>query len=627
MKIPRSQGTFFSLLGLAFLLGIGAASVVHWLLMAPTSNDRLADDGVQSRPVQSESDAYEQLEPREVSDDSPSPNPIPNNLDDVEQIKSAFERSVTLRNLLAKSDEDKVAKLFEQTLDAPRNSLRNGMQMAVVQRLAQLNPKRALRLLGEMDSQFYPGQYVDSVYQEWAQTNLDDAVAHARTLDNDWKYSAVNAIVYARKDLSDEVLKSIARDLGNEEIAITAITERKIDDAIEDPEKAWNELVLEVQDNRHHMWSISRVASAWVEKSGLTVLDQIEQSLTNSEVRRYVMSSVIGTAARTDPAGAFKFSLSLENDPHNSIIRSVAMTWAMSDPRSALVAVSEVEKRTLRSELEQNVVGNWASNKPHEVLDQIDALPEHVQSTATSRAIGQVAQESPEEAIGLVLGLELGDTRTAAAQSVVGTWWYYDSEDALDWILNEPAIVDIRPQLLSGIMYGLVSSDPERAMSVALSLPIEEGENGSWMGMGLEMQVISQLAYSDLDKAIELLPRVRKGPTRLHAYRMVSGALIREGEIDEAFNMAQQFPESEQSEFYGSIASAWASSDPEGMLNSMNRLPTKEAKSRGAMVLISYNRYEKTLTDEQIETARKYLTDEDAKALEEEGERHIIRGW
>ena len=627
MNFPRSQGTLFSLLGLAFLLGIGAASAVYWLLVAPANTDQFADAEIQSPPAMTESVAYEQPAPTEESGTSSSTSAIPSSLDDLEQIKSAFERSVTLRNLLAKSNEAKVAELFEQTLDAPRNSLRSGMQMAVVQRLAQLNPKRALRLLGEMDPQFYPGQFVDNVYQEWAQSNLDDAVAHARTLDDDWKYSAVNAIVHARKDLSDEVLKSIARDLGNEEIAITAITAQKIEDAIGDPEKAWNELVLEVQDNRQHTWSISRVASAWVEKSGLTVLDQIEQSLTNSEVRRYVMSNVLGTAARTDPAGAFKFALNLENDPHNSIVRSVTLTWTMSDPQSALVAVSEVEKRTLRSELERNVVRNWASNKPHEVLDQIDAMPAHVQGTATSTAIGQIAHDSRDEAIRLVLGLESGDTRTAAAQSVVSTWWYADSEATLDWILNEPAIADIRPQLLSGIMYGLVSSDPERAMSVALSLPIEEGENGSWMGMGLEMQVISQLTYSDLDKAIELLPRVRKGTTRLQAYRIVSGALIRDGEIDEALILAQQFPESEQSEFYASIASAWASSDPEGMLNSMNRFPTKEAKSRGAMALLSYNRYEKTLTDEQIETARKYLTDEDAKALEEEGERHIIRGW
>ncbi len=627
MNFPRSQGTLFSLLGLAFLLGIGAASAVYWLLMAPANIDQLPDTETQSLPVQNEPVAHKQQELREVSTDSPSPNPVPNNLDDLEQIKSSFERSVALRNLLVDSDEAKVVELFEQTLDAFRNNPRSRMQMAVVQRLAQLNPQRALSQLREMDTQLYPSQFVGSVFQEWAHSNLDEAVAHARTLDEDWKRHAVFAIVHSRMDLSEEVLKSIARDLGNEQIASTAIAQQKIEDAIGDPERAWNELAIEMQDDMQHMWSISRVASAWVEKSGLTVLDQINQSLTNAELRRHVMSSVLGTAARTDPAGAFEFALAIENDQYSSIVRNVVSTWALNDPQSALLAISEVEKRNLRRELEQYVVSTWASAEPREVLDQMETLPEHVQGTATSNAVGQIAHDSHEEAIRLVLGMESGDARTSAAQSVVSAWWFRDSEAALNWILNEPAIVDIQPQLLSGIMHRLVMSDPERAMSVALSVPIEGGENGGWMGMGMEMHVISQLTYSDLDKAIELLPRVRKGPTRLQAYRMVSGALIREGEIDEALDMAQQFPGSEQSDFYRSVASAWASSDPEGMLNSMNRLPTKEAKSRGAMALISYNRYEKTLTDEQIEAARKYLTDEDAKALEEQGERHIIRGW
>ena len=626
MNPPRSQGAFLLSLGLAFLVGIGAASTVYWLFAAPATSDQLTDSGVQSPAIETESVVYAQpASTNELSASNPT-TVVPRNLDDLEQVKSSFERGLTLRNLLAESDENKVVELFEQTQDAPRYSPFNGMQMAVVQRLAQLNPKRALRLLGEMDSQFYPGQFVGSVYQEWAQSNLDEAVAHARTLDSDWKSYAVNAIVHTRKDLSEEVLKSIARDLGNEQIAITVITERKIEDAIGDPEKAWNELVLEVQDNAQHMWSIARVASAWVEKSGLTVLDQIERSLTNSEVRRYVMSNVVGTAARSDPSGAFTFALSLENDPHNSIIRSVTMTWAMSDPQSALVAVSEVEKRSLRSELEQNVVRTWASEKPHEVLDHMDAIPTHVHGTATSRAIGHIAQDSPEEAVRLVLGLESGDTRTAAAQSVVSTWWYVDSDAALDWILNEPAVVDIRPQLLSGIMYGLVSSDPDRAMSVAQSLPIDKDESGVSMDMGLETQVISQLTYSDLDTAIELLPRVREGPQKLQSYRMVSGALVREGEIDEALDMAQQLPESDRPEFYTSITTAWAREDPEGMLNSMNRLPTKEARSKGVMSLIYYNRFEKNLTNEQIEEARKHLTDEDAQALEEQIDRQVIRG-
>lgn len=612
-------------LGLAFLVGIGTACTVYWLHVAPATGDQPTDSGVQSPAIETESVVYAQ--PASIDESSTSkPASVPSNLDEIEQIKSAFERSVSLRNLLAKSDEAKVAKLFEQTLDAPRNSIRNGMQMAVVQRLAQLNPKRALRLLGEMDSQFYPSQFVGGVYQEWAQSNLDDAVAHARTLDNDWKSHAVSAIVHARKDLSAEVLKSIARDLGNEQIAITAIAQKKIEDAIGDPERAWNELAIEMQNDMQHAWSISRVATAWVEKSGLTVLDQIHQSLTNAEVRQYVMRSVLGNAARTDPSGAFKFALTIENDQFSSIIGNVAYMWAISDPQSALSAASEIEKRALRRVLEESVVSTWASAEPHEILDQLDILPEHAQGTATTRAIGQIAQDSHEEAIRLVLGMESGDTRTSAAQSVVSAWWFRDSEAALDWVLNEPAIADIQHELLSGVMHRLVMSDPNRAMSVALAIPIETVENGGWMDMGMEMQVISQLSYSDLDKAIELLPRVRKGPTRLQAYRMVSGALIREGEIDEALNMAQQLPESDRTEFYTSITTAWAREDPEGMLNSMNRLPTKEARSKGVMSLIYYNRFEKNLTNEQIEEARKYLTDEDAKALEEQIDRQVIRG-
>lgn len=626
MNSPRSQGTYYLSLGLAFLVGIGAASSVYWLLVAPAKSDQLTDSGVQSLPAKTESASYEQAAPADEIGTSKPTTAIPSSLDDIDQIKSSFDRGLALRNLLLNSDEAKVASLFEQTQDVPRYSPFNGMQMAVVERLAQLNPKRALSLLGEMDSQSYPGQYVGSVYQEWAQSNLDDAVAHARTLDNDWKSHAVSAIVHARKDLSEEVLKSIARDLGNEQIAITAIAQRKIEDAIGDPERAWNELAIEMQNDMQHTWSISRVATAWVEKSGLSVLDQIYQSLTNAEVRQYVMRSVLGNAAQTDPSGAFKFALTIENDQYSSIIRNVVGSWATFDPQSALLAVSEVEKSALRRDLEEYVVSTWASAEPHQVLDHVDALPEHVQGTATTRAIGQIAHDSHEEAIRLVLGMESGDTRTSAAQSVVSAWWFRDSEAALDWVLNEPAIVDIQHELLSGVMHRLVMSDPDRAMSVALAIPIEESENEGWSDMGMEMQVISQLSYTDLDKAIELLPRVREGPTKLQAYRRVSGALIREGEIDEALNMAQQLPESDRTDFYASITTAWAREDPEGMLNSMNRLPTKEARSKGVMSLIYYNRFEKNLTNEQIEEARKYLTDEDAKDLKEQVDRQVIRG-
>lgn len=627
MNSPRSQGTFYSLLGLAFVLGIGAASAVYWLLVAPSNNDQLADTEDQSSTVQIDNSVHEQSAPTDESSAAMRPKKVLSHLDDLDQFKSSFERGLALRSLLSNSDEDQVVKLLNQSEDLFSTNQRYGIQTVVVQRLAQLNPKRALRHLREMSDRYYPGQYVGIVYQEWVHSNLDEAVAHARTLDDDWMESALRVIVQQRSDLSDEVLKSIARDLGNEQIAITAIAHQKLEDAMEDPERAWNEYAINMQDDRQNLWSISEVASVWVEQSGLGVLDQIYQSLTNADARQVVLRNVLQDVAVSDPAEALRFALTIDNDQHHSIARNLINVWTRSNPQAALAAASAVEKRTLRRELEEQVVNTWAYDEPQKVLDSVDSLPRYVQARAISSALSQIVRESPDEAVRLIAAMESGATKTSAANTVASTWSYEDPKAALDWVLNEPSIEDLRRQLLSSIMYRLTTVEPELAMSAALSQPIEEGGEGSRMGLGMELSVISSLSYTDLDKALELLPIVRKGPTKLQAYQMVSGALIRNGDIDEALNMAQQFPQSERSDFYLAVATAWAGADPEGLLNSMSRLPTNEAKSRAAMSLISYNRYQETLSDEQIEEAKKYLSDEDAKALEEQDKGHMFLGF
>ena len=178
----------------------------------------------------------------------------------------------------------------------------------------------------------------------------------------------------------------------------------------------------------------------------------------------------------------------------------------------------------------------------------------------------------------------------------------------------------MRSELLSSIMYNLVRADPELAMSTALAQPIDEEKSGFGMfgrgGMGMELSVISTLAFSDVDKAIELLPRVREGPTKLMSYQMVAQSLLMEDEIDKAFNMVQQVPESDREKLYQAISTSWVATDPKGMLNSMDRFPSKEDRSRAAALLVSTNQYSKTLSDEQIEEAKKHLTDEHARAIE-----------
>lgn len=632
MTFPQTPASFFSLVALVFLLGVGASSAVYWLIVAPEGQDQVASADAPILLDAEKTETYEEVDTREVENSLQSSIPEVRNLDDLMKIASAFEQGLALRILLADANEAQTAELLAETKDIPSNSIKYDFQTAIVQRLAQINPRRAVAQIRKLSSQSYPGRYVSSIFTEWSRSNLDEAVAHARTMSNDWKESALTGILQERTDLSDEVLLSIARDLGNEQIAVAAITQKKIEDAIGNPEKAWNELVIDLQHDSQHMWSIARVASAWVEKEGLSVLDQISQSLTNMELRQHVVRRVLDDIAHDDPEGAFKYALTLESDPHNSITRNLMRTWARSDPRSALATASEIEKNSLRRDMEKTAAESWAQNEPREVMEDINTLPAHVRESAIASAIGRIAHASPKEAAVLVAGMENGAARISAASSVASTWAYQDHKAALDWILNEPTIEEIRPHMLRTIMYRLVQIDPKLAMDTALSQPIEKGEGAMWTGMGeigMELNVIASLAYSDLEKAIELLPQVREGPTKVQAFSMVSGAMIRNGDVDEALNMIQQVPESERAGLYTAVAGSWAGHDPEGMLNSMDRFPSKEIKSKAAAMLVQFNRFQKNLTDEQVETAKKYLTEEDAKALEdgEAGMLNLLQGF
>ena len=491
----------------------------------------------------------------------------------------------------------------------------------MIQRLAHQNPSRALILVLEMEFSNSRRGLVTSIYKDWAHSNLDEAISHAGKLELHFKRDALSAIVQERTDLSDDTIRAIARDLDNEQIATSAIAQRKIDEAIDDPETVWNELAIDLQDDPSSYRTITRVATAWVEKSGLGVLDQVYHSLTNTETRDEVIGRVLEEVAETDPEGAFNYALTIEDDPYHFIVSDIADTWAISDPRAALAAAIGIERASVRKAVTESVVRTWAYSEPREVLDGIDALTPDLQETASSAALREISSESPEEGAELVAAMEPGSVKKTGAYSVVSIWFDRDHKAALDWILNEPSVEEIKSELLSSIIHRLARVDLELAMSTALAQPIDKSESGFGMfgreGVGMEFQVISSFAHSDVDKAIELLAQVRGGLTKLISYQTVVQTLLMNEEFDKAFNMVQQVPESDRGKVYQAIASSWAMTDPKGMLKSMDRFPSKEDRSRAAALMVTTNQLTKTLSDEQIEEAKKHLTDEHAKALEE----------
>ena len=634
MQANRSPSRFAALLTIGFLIGVGCASAVYWLFVAPENGDQVVE--TVAPPVSTEIDSSTEVQSSQVgvSSSSESPKSTVRGLEDVVGIKSSFEQQLALRNFLSELDEARVVDLLNQPPDVFPDADRYVLRLAIVQRLAQQNPSRALSLVLEMDSTYRPDGFVSSIYKDWVHSNLDEAVLRAKTLNYHLKRSALDAIVEERTDLSDNTLRAIARDLGQEQVAISAIAQRKIDAAIKDPEKAWNELAFDLQDEPANAWNLSRIAEAWVEKSGLSVLDQISQSLTNAETRHSVISSVLREAARTDPASAFSYAMTFESEQRDSIVRDIAHTWARSEPLSALTAANGIEKSSLRKAVSETVVRAWSHQNPEELLRNLDALPDELRENASTTALSVKAGESPEEAAQFVAAMESGPLKVSSARSVLTVWSRRDHSAALEWIFNEPRVEEIRSELLSSIMHRLAVVDPQLAMTTALAQPIEEDKTGFGMfgptGLGMEFQVISALASSDVDKALELLPQVREGPTRDLAFQTVAQSLLMNDEIDRAFDMVQQVPEAERGKFRLVLTTAWVGSDPQGMLKSMDRFPSKQAKSQAAVLLVMTNEYSNILSEQQIEEARKYITEEHAKALKErdpEGMDSIFQGF
>lgn len=620
MKPNQFPNRTCALIAITCLIGMGCSSTDYWLLAATENQDQLAVAAAPSSSTENEPITHELSSTDEVSSTSASTSSTVRSLEDILRIKSLSEQQLALHIFLSELDEAQVDDLLTKSQAVFPDAHRYELQFPIVQRLAHQNPRRALtRVLGMYTGYDYM-RAVSNVFREWAQSNINEAVSRARTLDPIPKGLAMTAIVNTRMDLSESTLRAIALDLGDEQVAISAIAHRRIEEGIADPETAWNEWATHLLEDAENTEIVARIGTAWIEKSGLSALDQIYQSLANTETRQRTIRSILEKVARIDPAGAFTFALTIESDNNNSIIRNLASIWADSDPRSALKTIAGIEREDVRNVAADTVVRAWAQREPSVMLESLETLPNDLQETVSKAALSVLTRESPEEAAQFIAAMEPSPLRTSSAKSVVRVWSNRDHNAALQWILNEPSVEEIKSTLMFSIMGKLFRDDPLLAMTTVLAQAIEgyEGDLGlEGTKEEMELMVISSGAKSNLESAIGLLPSVSEGRTKLAAFKEIAEELIRNDEIDRAFTLAVQFDYPGGQDFHIALAAAWADTDLEGLFNSMDRFAPEGLRSKVVFMLMDNSRYRGSLSDEQIMVVRKYLSDEHRKALEE----------
>ena len=510
---------------------------------------------------------------------------------------------------MIEANQQDLRQLIEESKEITPNSRQLSIQEAIFQRYATIDPTSALAEVEEM-----PGNrhdlLVSVIFKEWSQLDLDKAVAKAGQFEGSTKLAALNGILQSRDDLSDDLRLGIARDIGNEQYAIDFLTQSQMSDSIDNPQAAWNMLVNDEHDDIAQIARLVEVAESWVELSGFSALQEINESLSNWQSRIAVLGSVIHRLAQTDPEGLFNQVLNYDHDRNNFIATTLVQAWVGSDPHAALDAVVSVESERLRRTLLESIVNRWAYSDPHAVLEAIDLFPEESRNMGTRTAVIALARSSPEEASRLMSSVTGNNTRWDVARSIAASWASQDVYGALEWVLDSPDVQGMQNRLLEVVLNELTPVDPQLAMETALQQPISEDQRG------LESIVIARLANFDIQQAIEMLSQVRDGQTKSAAYASVGSALARSGDIDNALKLAGSLSNREQSFYYQSVVNAWGRRDPQDLLASMNRLPSPEIKSRAAMSLVWNSRWQRDLTEEDLDYARSFLTEQDARSLE-----------
>lgn len=568
-------------LGLVVANGSGSTAIMDSPRVI--DSDALTTDGSATLPIVSAQNSLQSIAELAVHD----------------RFTSHFERTIALHGLLdGATTQDLLAHLKQSTTLG--ESLREEVQLAIIQRIASIDPTAALEAISGISS----GENDDLhsvVYHEWAVLDLDQAIEHVSSLDPGAQEAAIESVLLSREDLSPERRREIARQLDIEWLAIEVMEQNSTTPTIQNPESEWTALVrrnngnLGTPDNAQ-LRMMTHIARAWVLKDGVDAFDNLAESLSTLTSLQKISDLVVRRVADDDPRLAFELAFHMRSIGVTGLIDRVVSQWGRDDPLSALNTVSTLETKYLKGKLQTEVLQSWAMSDPNSLLSQVGGLPEKLQPTARSKALLSLAFRSPQEAAELIGEIEDRDSLDLIARAIATSWSNSDLASALRWIDNEESVAHNRDGLRTAAISGLARSDPQQAMQVALAQPLNED------GIGPEAEVINAMTWDDMDTAISMLPQVRDGKTRLEAYESVITFLTPPigSETERAIDLFVELANEQDIPNRAFIVTNLAISEPRSLFDALDRFESMDFRRRVASSLLRFHEGDDVFTEEQV---------------------------
>lgn len=521
-----------------------------------------------------------------------------------------FEGNSTLYQALLRADQEELRILLEQSKIITSSNQRLYVQSAIFQRFASLDPQEALLHVEDVNWQ-HRDVMLARIYAEWSISDLDAAVASLGNLSKKRQMVALESILRTRDDLSDSHRQELAQNFGARELAVRLMNESQTFEHLDDPEAAWNALTSDSFDLISQYDLATSIAEQWMEQHGLEVFPRVIESITDNPGFEIFLAGLIDRATATNPLGLFEVALGLDESTREDVLNRIFDKWSRMDPFAAIQAVIASKQMAYKRVTLQSILSQWAQSNPQELFYKRSLLPRYLQLDGLGYALRKIAKSDPQQALQHLASLkaEWVDTSTLT-DSLVNGWAKADPHGALGWVTSNSEELGSQFQdLLSDVLVELVQTNPQEALAIAQSHSVTRRREG------IEVRLIRELSYTDLDTALDLLHQVRD-ESRQSVYRNICITLGLQGQSKRALGLVRDLPESEQEYYMDSLFQIWAQKDEEGLFREIEHLPSKELKSLAAYHLLLEVGDIPVLTEEQLEHAETLLNESDTYRLE-----------
>lgn len=450
--------------------------------------------------------------------------------------------------------------------------------------------------------------------------DLSSAVEFAKKLHPpNVKDEIIQLIISESEELSDKELTELGNSLEDQSYVKHILQERIREKDLSNPAAAWDTIKNQLIGSRSDLYSRAElIVSNWVAQEGLSVLDIVKDSTVNEEIKQQLLRRALLAEARINPEAAFEYALTVESNSFFPIYENVIWTWTRIDPEAAWDRVSLLHSETLRNELQSSVLQTWVTYDATRALALLAQIPDELRDRIRLGAIWNLTNQAPDKAIAVITEITDSGMQQFAVDTLLSQWADKDPEAAIEWIQTDPITEPNRQNLLSTVLTNVSNYSPKKAFDLALKLPMGASN------IGLEADVMSSVAFSNLPLAKDFLDRVRDGQTKLIAYEVVGEAMAVNGGFDEAINLGRELPAIDREQYYirlGTVVAGDYQGVDRTIFPKIALLPSEVAQSRTALTALTNTQGQNELSTEQVEQLKEYLISEDVEKLKEHLER------